>query len=303
MLDLKDVLRQVRRLEIRTERMVDSLAAGAYRSRFRGQGMEFEEVREYTPGDDVRHIDWNVTARTGNGRTAFIKTFREERDLTCLLLVDVSGSMNFGAIPGCSPRTKLHAATEAAAIVGTTAMRNNDTLGLVTFSNRTHVHIPCRKGRGHVMRILREVLSADAGHQPTCMTRALEELHHTTRKRAVCFLVSDFLQSEIEFGATLMRVARRHDIIGLRVADPGEAALPARGGPLVLRDPESGAETVLANTRAGRRRYAAAYQAQRSATERLFANARCELVDVRTDLSTFTALRRFFEQRRRRHHG
>ena len=140
---LADLLRQVRRLELRSERMVDGLAAGRMRSRMRGQGMEFAEVREYSPGDDVRHIDWNVTARSGGH--AFVKTFTEERDLTCMMIVDCSGSMRFGALPGLSPRSKMSTAAEAAAIIGVTAMRNQDRVGLLLYSDQCELHLPPRK--------------------------------------------------------------------------------------------------------------------------------------------------------------
>ena len=142
--ELKETLRQVNRLEVRTERYVDSLAAGQYRSRFKGQGMEFEDVREYSEGDDVQYIDWNVSARAGK---PYIKTFREERDLTIMLLVDISGSMRFGAIPGVSEKNKPLAAAQAAAIVGVTAMRNSDFIGLITFNDACRVHLRPRKGR------------------------------------------------------------------------------------------------------------------------------------------------------------
>ncbi|MDA3963757.1 MAG: DUF58 domain-containing protein, partial [Planctomycetota bacterium] len=259
---LKELLRQVRRLEIRTERVVDSLAAGAYRSRFKGQGMEFEEVREYAAGDDVRHIDWNVTARAG-GR-AYVKTFREERDLTVMVLVDLSGSMRYGAIPGVSQRSKLHAAAEAAAVLGITAMRNNDFIGLLGFTDKTEIHLPPRKGRGHAMRVIRECLAPRPSSQPTDTCHALRELIRVSTKRSVCFVISDFLEPEPELGAVLAQVGRRHDLIGLRVADPAEANIPA-GAPLVITDPEGRGEQVLRASKKAAARYAAAYAANRDA--------------------------------------
>lgn len=303
MTDVADILRQVRRIELRTERLVSSLAAGRYRSAFRGQGMEFDEVREYAAGDDVRAIDWNVTARAGR---PYVKVFREERELTVLLLVDVSGSMRFGAIPGVSPRAKLALAAEAAAVVGVTALRNGDRLGLVLFSDRTEVHVPARRGRGHALRIVREVLSPAGGARPTDLGHALDELSRVARRRAVCFLVSDFLGAPAArpaLATALARAARRHDIVGLRVTDPGESALPAVGGALAMDDPESGAGTVFAGGRAAAARYAAAYGEARTATDRLFRAAGCDLVDVSTTESALTALERFFRQRRRRVHG
>jgi uncharacterized protein (DUF58 family) len=303
MTDLADILRQVRRIELRTERLVSTLAAGRYRSAFRGQGMEFDEVREYARGDDVRAIDWNVTARAGK---PYVKVFREERELTVLLLVDISGSMRFGALPGISPRAKLALAAEAAAVVGVTALRNGDRLGLVLFSDRTEVHLPARRGRGHALRVVREVLAPAGGARATDLAHALDELARVARRRAVVFLVSDFLGDPgqaARLSTALARAARRHDLVGLRVADPGEAALPRVGGALALVDPEGGGEAVLAGGPAAAARYAAAWGAARAATERQFRAAGCDLVDLVTTEGALTALERFFRQRRRRVHG
>ncbi len=301
--DISDILRQVRRIELRTQRLVSSLAAGRYRSAFRGQGMEFDEVREYTAGDDVRSIDWNVTARAGR---PYVKVFREERELTVLLLVDVSGSMRFGAIPGISPRAKLALAAEAAAVVGITALRNGDRLGLMLFSDRTETHVPARRGRGHAMRVVREVLTPTGGARQTDLAHALDELARVTKRRAVCFLVSDFLGDPVArpaLGTALARAGRRHDIVGLRIADPGEAALPAGSAPLVLVDPEGQGSGVFAGGASARRRYAAAWAETRGATERLFRASGCDLVDLTTTESAVSALERFFRQRRRRVRG
>ncbi|MCK6491061.1 MAG: DUF58 domain-containing protein [Planctomycetes bacterium] len=301
--DLSDILRQVRRIELRTERLVSSLAAGRYRSAFRGQGMEFDEVREYAAGDDVRAIDWNVTARAGR---PYVKVFREERELTVLLLVDVSGSMRFGAIPGISPRAKLALAAEAAAVVGVTALRNGDRLGLVLFSDRTEVHVPARRGRGHALRVVREVLAPAGGARATDLAHALDELARVARRRAVVFLVSDFLHDPAQrprLATALARAGRRHDVVGLRVSDPGEASLPAVGGAIALDDPEGGGGLVLAGGRAAAARYAAAWGEARSASERQFRAAGCDLVDLSTRESALGAMERFFRQRRRRVHG
>jgi uncharacterized protein (DUF58 family) len=303
MQDLADILRQVRRIELRTERLVSSLAAGRYRSAFRGQGMEFDEVREYSPGDDVRAIDWNVTARAGR---PYVKVFREERELTVLLLVDVSGSMRFGAIPGLSPRAKLALAAEAAAVVGVTALRNGDRLGLVLFSDRTEVHLPARRGRGHALRVVREVLAPAGGARAADLADALDELARVARRRSVVFLVSDFLHDPAQrprLATALARAARRHDVVGLRVSDPGETALPAVGGAIALDDPEGGGGLVLAGGRAAAARYAAAWTEARSASERQFRAAGCDLVDLSTRESALGAMERFFRQRRRRVHG
>jgi uncharacterized protein (DUF58 family) len=302
--DLKDILRQVKRIELRTNRLVSSLAAGRYRSAFRGQGMEFDEVREYTEGDDVRAIEWNVTARAGR---PYVKVFREERELTTILLVDVSASMRFGAIPGVSPRAKLALAAEAAAVVGVTALRNHDRIGLVLFSDRTELHLPARKGRGHAMRLVREVLAAPMrAHtgRGTGLAEALDELGHVAKRRAVCFLVSDFLfaadGSSARFGRALARAARRHDVVGLRVCDPAEEALPAGGEPLVIEDPEGDAQAVVRAGAAARAAYAKAWAQSRGRTAECFGGAGCDLVELRTDRSALSALARFFRERRRR---
>ena len=303
MTDVADILRQVRRIELRTTRLVSSLAAGQYRSAFRGQGMEFDEVREYSAGDDVRAIDWNVTARAGK---PYVKVFREERELTVQLLVDVSGSMRFGAIPGISPRAKLALAAEAAAVVGVTALRNGDRLGLILFSDRTESHVPARRGRGHAMRVVREVLMPTSGNRPTDLVHALDELTRVARKRTVCFLISDFLgdpKKRPALATALARASRRHDIVGLRVSDPGEAALPNGSGPLVLSDPEGTNVDVFANGSQARATYATAWTEHRAASERLFRAGGCDLVDLATTESAVTALERFFRQRRRRLHG
>lgn len=295
-LSLQEILRQVRKIELRTERLVSSLSAGRYRSAFRGTGLEFEEVREYTPGDDVRHIDWNVTARAGR---PFIKVFREERELTTMLLVDVSGSMRFGAIPGVSERAKISLAAEAAAVVAVNALRNHDRIGLVTFTDRTLNHLPPRKGRGHTMRLLREVLGAGGSSQPTDVAHALDELRRVLKKRSVCFVISDFLNPAGDISDALARASRRHDVVGLRVSDPAEEHLPNGSAPLVMQDPESFETAVFANGRHARTAYAASYAAARKRTEVAFRAAGCDLVDLRTDGSAVSALERFFARRRR----
>lgn len=296
-----EILRQVKRIEIRTRRLVSSLAAGPYRSAFRGQGMVFEEVREYSAGDDVRLIDWNVTARAGH---PYVKVFREERELTVFLLVDVSGSMRFGAIPGVSPRAKLALAAEAAAVVAVTALKNLDRIGLVTFSDRTELHLPARKGRGHVARLLREILAARAGTRPTDLAHALDELVRVSDKRAVCFLVSDFLFSQhatdLRFRDALARAARRHDVVGLRICDPAETALPEGSAPFVLQDPEGDGVGIFAGGAAARRAYADAWRSARDGISSSFRGAGCDLVELSTEQSAFTALARFFRERRRR---
>ena len=294
--ELSQILKQVRRIELRTKKLVSSLASGGYRSAFKGSGLEFDEVREYSAGDDIRHIDWNVTARAGK---AFVKVFREERELAILLLVDRSGSMRFGAIPGISERTKQALAAEAAAVVAVNAMRNRDRIGLVAFSDRTDIHLPVRRGRGHSLRLVREVM-AGGGRGRADLTHALDELRRVTKRRAVCFLVSDFLDVDDRFTAALAQVARSHDLVGLRVADPAEAALPAGRHPLALADPEGDGEMVLSLSASARHDYAAAYADQRQRVAAVFRGAGADLVDLRSDQGAATAITRFFRERRRR---
>jgi uncharacterized protein (DUF58 family) len=301
---IAELLRQIKRIEIRTTRLVSSLAAGPYKSAFRGQGMAFEEVREYVAGDDVRTIDWNVTARAGS---PFVKVFREERELNTFLLVDISGSMRFGAIPGISPRAKLALAAEAAAVVAVTALKNNDRIGLVTFSNRTEVHVPARKGRGHVSRVLREVLASPGTNRPTDLAHALDELARVAKRRTVCFLVSDFLFNDhaayARFAEALARANRRHDVVGLRVQDPAEATLPMGSTPMVLSDPEGPAHAVLASGRHACTIYEHAWAGNRQAVASAMHAANCDLVELSTQQSAFTSLSRFFRERRRRIHA
>jgi uncharacterized protein (DUF58 family) len=298
---LADILRQVRRIELRTERLVSALAAGAYRSAFKGTGLEFDEVRAYAQGDDVRHIDWNVTARAG---APFVKVFREERELTLWLAVDASASMRFGAIPGLSPRAKRALAAEAAAVVGVTAFRNNDRVGLVRRSgSQDELHLPPRRGRGHALRVVREVLSEEDGSGAVDLAALLDGLGAAAKRRGVVFLVSDFLGCPERFGAALARLARRHDVVGLRIHDPAETRLPDGSCPLVLADPEGGGERVIALGRRQRDAYAQAWSAARERVAAWFRAADADLVELSTADSAFDAMNRFFRQRRRRVHA
>jgi uncharacterized protein (DUF58 family) len=296
---LRELLRRVRRIELRARNAVGDLAAGAYRSRFRGQGMEFDRVREYDLGDDLRSIDWNVTARAGR---PFVKVFREERELSLMLLVDVSGSMRFGGLDGNS-RAKHLTAAETAAIVAVTALRNADRVGLVAFSDRTELHLPARKGRNHVLRLVREILAARGGGRRTDVGHALDELERVHRRRAVVFLISDFLEPHPDLARVLQRSRRRHDLIGLRIGDPAELRLPATRGVLRLRDPEGGGLRTLALDPAGAARYARMMDGHRSEVATAFRAAGCDLVDIATDLDAMGALRSFFLRRRRQVRG
>src|SRR5262245_14492569 len=216
----RDIVRQVRRLHIRARRAVEDLLGGEYHSVFKGAGIAFEEVREYQPGDDVRAIDWNVTARMGH---PFIKRFVEERELTVMLLVDASGSQKFGS----RRQSKRDVAGELAAILAFSAIANNDKVGLMVFSDQVEKYVPPRKGVRHVLRLIRDVLFFEPERSGTCLRAALDYLNRVLRRRAIVFLLSDFLDTD--FDKALKRTGRRHDLVLVDIADPREESLPDVG--------------------------------------------------------------------------
>jgi uncharacterized protein (DUF58 family) len=226
----EEVMHEVRRIEITTRHLVRDIVAGEYSSAFRGRGVEFAEVREYQPGDDVRTIDWNVTARLG---AAYVKRYLEERELTVGLVVDFSASKRFGS----RLRTKGELATEVCAVLALAAARNNDRVGSLFFTDRVERMIPARKGRRHVLRIISEMLSFEPRGSGTDLTGTLEYLESVLRRRSVLFIVSDFLTVGYQSG--LGRLARRHDVIAIQLSDPRERQLPD-AGLVSLWDPESG---------------------------------------------------------------
>jgi len=287
----REVIKRVRRIEIRTRRLVEESLAGSYHSVFRGRGMEFAEVREYVPGDDVRTIDWNVSARMGH---PFVKKFTEERELTVVLMVDASGSERFGT--GLS--TKLQMSAEISALLAFSAIRNNDRVGLLLFTDRTELYLPPRKGREHALRVLREVLAIEPEGQGTRIARALEYLQRVVRKRAVIFLVSDFQDSDFE--RTLRVVAQKHDLVAIRVSDPREEQLPDVGL-VAVRDPESGGMGVIDSGSARvRRRYRERAARERAETRESLRRAGVELLELSTGESYELPLTRFFHERARR---
>lgn len=227
----EEVMREVRRIEITTRHLVRDIVAGEYSSAFRGRGVEFAEVREYQPGDDVRTIDWNVTARLGS---AYVKRYLEERELTVGFVVDFSASKRFGS----RHRTKGDLATEVCAVLALAAARNNDRVGALFFSDRIEQMIPARKGRRHVLRIISDLLSFEPAGSGTDLTAALTYLESVLRRRSVLFVVSDFMASG--YRSALGRLARKHDVIAVQLVDPRERELP-NAGLMTLRDPESGA--------------------------------------------------------------
>lgn len=311
----KELLRKIRQIEIRTRRLVTETMAGQYHSAFKGMGMDFDEVREYQPGDEVRTIDWNVTARMNH---PFVKKFREERELTVLIAVDLSGSGLFGS----GDHSKRELAAEIASVLAFSAIRNQDRVGLVLFTEAVEHYLPPRKGRRHVLRVVRDILFHTPRFRGTSVNGALEFVNRVLHHRAVVVLVSDFL-GETNLGraevmahlrrkalhsetlgrmsaTTLRQVSRRHDVVAVQVVDPFELSLPALGR-LVLKDAETG-EVVEVNTSDARRRMAFEARGHKTLSEldRLFRSAGVDAVRVRTDEPYEDALVQFFDTREKR---
>src|SRR5262245_2084299 len=311
----REILKKIRQIEIRTNRLVSETVAGQYHSVFKGQGMNFEEVREYQPGDDVRSIDWNVTARMNH---PFVKKFVEERELTLMLVVDLSGSGLFGS----GEQSKRELAAEIASVLAFSAIRNNDKVGLILFTDVVEKFIPPRKGRYHVLRVIREILFSEPKRRGTDLNAALEFLIRVTNHRAIVVILSDFLgqtaPSRSEIAAHLRRRAvlsetlgqasftslrqanRRHDVVAVQITDRYELELPALGR-LVLKDAETG-EVVEINTNDNRRRAAFAERQAKIQAElvQLFPAAGSDSIQLRTDHPYAGALGRFCEAREKR---
>ena len=295
MIDVKELMAKVGKIRILTNRLIDDQLSGDYHSTFKGQGVEFDEVRPYVAGDDVRSIDWNVTARTG---MPYIKRFSEERELTVLFLVDVSGSQSYGS----TTRSKAELAAEVASLLALTAIRNQDKIGLVLFSDKIVKYIPPRKGRQSVMRLVREVLAAeDDATGGTDIAGALRFLNGVQKRRAVVFLVSDFQCGSGDDAAAyekLLRVvARRHDVIAIPVSDPAENELPL-AGLAELEDPETG-ELLLVDTADAKVRAAFAEAARKEVEDRdrFFARNGIDNVPVATDRPYIQSVRALFKRR------
>jgi uncharacterized protein (DUF58 family) len=290
-LAVSEILRRVRRIQIVATRAVDDLFAGAYHSAFRGRGMEFDEVREYLPGDEVRTIDWNVTARTG---APHVKRHREERELTVLFLVDLSASGAFGTVR----ESKLELLTEVTALLMFSALKNNDKVGLLLFADEPLRYLPPRKGKANVLRFLRELVAARPVPGGTRIDEALAYLSRVQKRRAVVFLLSDFLGPSCRKELAIAR--RRHDLVAITVSDPREHALPD-AGLLLLRDAETG---ELAEVDTGSRRVRAAFAAEALRREEALASdlrrANVDRLPIRTDEPYAVAMHRFFRMRERR---
>ena len=312
----REILKKIRQIELRTNRIVTETLAGQYHSVFKGQGMNFDEVREYQPGDDVRAIDWNVTARMNH---PFIKKFVEERELTLMLVVDVSGSGLFGS----RGQSKRELAAELASILAFSAIRNNDKVGLILFSDEVEKFIPPRKGRKHVLRVIREVLYHEPKRRGTDLNHALEFLMRVQSHKAITVIVSDFLgspiaprrpggktaarphfmslESLVQASFTKLRQAnRKHDVVAVQISDPHELELPNLGR-LIFQDAETG-QVVEVNTGDARKRAAFAERQAKTQedTARLFRRAGIDAMQLRTDVDYGATLAKFFENREKR---
>lgn len=290
-----EIMRQVRRVDLRTRGLVASQFSGEYHSVFKGQGLEFVEVREYVPGDDVRTIDWNVSARTG---ATFVKKYVEERELTVLLAVDLSGSQRFGT----RGRFKSEMVAEVAATLAMSAVRNNDRVGLLVFTDRIEAFVPPRKGRRHVLRIIRDLLAFQPAGTGTDVAGALRHAFRVMRGRSIVFLISDFHLGgeEATFDAALRSAAVRHDVIPVVLGDPADARIPDVGV-LRLVDPETG-DSVMVDTGVERvrRGFESAARDERAAVRRSFRRLGLDEIELRTDQPISTAVLSFFRRRERR---
>lgn len=289
--DPKEILQKIRRIELRTRRLVNSTFAGQYHSVFKGRGMNFEEVREYNPGDEIRTIDWNVTARMD---APYVKKYTEERELTVMLLVDVSASGSFGSVE----LSKRELAAEVAAIMAFSAIKNNDKVGLVLFTDKIELFIAPKKGRMHTLRLIREMLYFEPEGKGTNLEAALEYMNKLVTRRSVVFMISDFLAPD--FTKALTVASRRHDVVAMPVGDPGEENLPDVGL-ITFEDAETG-EQIEVNTgsRSFRNSYEVMQGARKQAQNRLFGTRGVDVVPLATDADYLIALRAFFERRERR---
>jgi uncharacterized protein (DUF58 family) len=289
--DTRDILRKIRRLELRTRRLVESSFAGQYQSVFKGRGMNFEEVRPYTPGDEIRAIDWNVTARTGE---PYIKKFTEEREMTVMIMLDVSASGNFGSVR----ESKRELAAEVSAILAFSAIHNNDKVGLLLFSDRVELFIPPKKGRLHILRLIREMLYFEPKGRGTDIAGALDYLNKVVTRRAFLFLISDFLAADFSLPLTIS--AKRHDAVAMTVLDPAEEVLPDVGV-ILLEDPETGEQIEVDTSRKTiAKGYAELSEKRFRELGMLFGSRGVDMLQLRTDADYLPVLRAFFDRRGRR---
>lgn len=289
----KEILKQIRRIQITTSRMVTDVFAGQYRSVFKGRGMEFDEVREYVPGDEIRTIDWNVTARFGH---PYVKKFVEERELTVMILLDHSLSAHYGT----SKRLKNELAAEIAAVLGFSAIKNNDKIGLIIFTDKIEKFIPPRKGSRHILRVIREMLYYKPQGKGTNISLALDYLNRVTKRKTISFLISDFLDSG--FKKSLSIANKRHDIISVVISDPSEYFLK-NVGIIKLNDAERGNEFYIDTSDGNfRQSYYNKAEERMKDLSRLFSSINVDNIRIETDKPYIQELVRFFRIREKRQH-
>ena len=288
-METSELLKRVRKIELKAKGSSQNLFSGEYHSAFKGRGMSFSEVRDYRYGDDVRNIDWNVTARTGD---AHIKVFEEERELTVMMLVDVSGSAYFGT----ASQTKRYLMTELGAVLAFSAIQNNDKVGLLLFAREVELYIPPKKGRKHILRIIRELINHEPRTVGTDVGAALQYLNNVVKKRCIAFVLSDFVSPD--YAAPLKVTARRHDLIGMHISDPREEQLPDVGLIHAI-DAESGVRRwVDTGSAQVREAYAQAYQTYASAFYTQFVKSGADAVHLSTSRPYQRPLLQFFERRK-----
>jgi len=290
----KDILKQIRRIQIHTNRLVNEALVGEYHSIFKGMGMEFEEVREYQPGDEIRLIDWNVTARMGR---PFIKRFVEERELTVMLLVDISASENFGSVTYLKNKIAL----EICALLAFSAIKNNDKVGVILFTDKIEKFIPPKKGAKHVFKVIREILCTKPAHTGTNIATALDYLNKISSRRTISFLVSDFIANENTYSNVLRTTNKKHDMIAINIIDPREQELPPVGL-IELKDAETG-EIITVDTAnpVVRKEYFAGVQRRTQERSKLFRSMGIDEIVIQTDKNYVEPIIRFFRIREKRH--
>jgi uncharacterized protein (DUF58 family) len=290
-MDTRELLKKVRLIEIKTRGVVNQIFSGEYHSVFKGRGMEFSEVREYQYGDDIRTIDWNVSARFNH---PFVKIFEEERELTVMLVVDFSRSGNFGS----ASHLKNEIAAEICAVLAFSAIKNNDKVGLILFTDRIEKFVPPKKGRAHILRIIRELVSFEPAGTGTNIRQALEYFNHVNKKKCIAFLISDFIDDAYD---TILRIiSRKHDVIAVEISDPREESLPD-AGLIRLRDAETGGERWIDTANAAvRTAYAKFWAERRAARSSLFVRSKVDAIPIRIDQPYIKPIVDFFRRRERR---
>jgi len=287
-METSDLLKRVRKIEIKTKGLSKNIFAGEYHSAFKGRGMTFSEVREYQYGDDIRSIDWNVTARFN---TPFIKVFEEEREMTVMLLVDVSGSREFGSMT----QLKKNMITEMAATLAFSAIQNNDKIGIIFFSDRVEKFIPPKKGKSHVLHIIRELINFYPEHRSTDIADVLRYETNAIKKRCTTFVISDFMDDKFE--DAMMIASKKHDMVGIQVYDKREEELP-NAGLIKLTDAESGKDLwVDTSNKAVRHQYTKNWRAKQDELKRVFTKCGVDNVAIRTDEDYVKGLMKLFKQR------